>query len=152
MAVDKRELILVQLEAILNGVAELETVVRNRDNLETDELPAAYLFDGDEEADTAIQGRGRLAASPNLITMTPEICIVLKPRHPPQAGMGPELNAWRVSVVKLVMNDSALQALVGANGAVFYKGMVSDMGKDRSMQGQVVLQFAIRYVLRPSDL
>lgn len=148
---DKREEILVRLFAIVDSITDAETRVRNRDQLETDQLPALYLFDGDEESDSRGSGRGRLGASPNLVTMTPELCIALKP-GPGLQTPGTDLNGWRVKIVKLVTLDATLQALAGPNGEVFYRGLVTDLGKDRAMQGQMLLQFGIRYVLRPSGL
>jgi hypothetical protein len=146
---DKREAILQRLIEIAAAVPGVITVVRNQDELSEHARPAIAVFDGDEAADERFDQPAHPGRAPNLIEMTPEILILLG-ALPEQIGTA--LNELRAWLVKAVLMDAQLTALVGANGRVRYVGCSTHLGQGRSMEGSMGVQFALAYVLRPEQL
>ena len=81
--------------------------------------------------------------------MTPEVLILL---GAVARDVGSALNALRAKLVKAVLTDSQLTALVGSNGRVRYAGCSTHLGHGRSMEGFMGVQFVFAYVLRPEQL
>ena len=81
--------------------------------------------------------------------MTPEVLILLG--NTPQT-VGTALNALRASLIKAVLTDAQLSALVGTNGRVRYAGCSTHLGHGRSMEGFMGVHFSFAYVLRPEQL
>ena len=159
MPTDRREAILERLFTILQGIDGANSVTRNRDQLPEDKHPAIALLDGDEEARAETEHRGRLGKSPNRVTMKPEIYVVLEQQKPLNTTVGQELNAFRVAILGAVLNDTTLIGdqrasfgLIGSNGELFHAGCVTDLGKDRTMDGQMLIQLHITYTLNPAEL
>lgn len=146
---DKREQILSAIFDTLQSVDGFETCSRNRDQLPADKRPALILLDGDESAKRDADGRGRVAASPNRIIMTPEVFIVLDTRKPKNESIGQDLNALRAAVLKALLTTSAITDLCEN---VFYTGCITDLAKDRVMDGQVGLAIEYTYLLKPNEL
>jgi hypothetical protein len=147
--VDKREQILQRLVAVAAGVPGIATAIRNRDEISERARPAIAVFDADESADERAEQQGHGGRAPNIVEMTPEVLILL--------GAAPEtvgsaLNALRAKLVKAVLTDSQLIALVGPNGRVRYAGCSTHLGHGRSMEGFMGVHFAFAYVLRPEQL
>jgi hypothetical protein len=147
--VDKREQILQRLVAVAAAVPGIATAVRNRDEISERARPTIAVFDADESADERAEQQGHGGRAPNIIEMTPEVLILL--------GAAPEtvgsaLNALRAKLVKAVLTDSQLIAMVGPNGRVRYAGCSTHLGHGRSMEGFMGVHFAFVYVLRPEQL
>src|ERR1700753_1714667 len=122
---DRREQVLAALFLVLQSVASVKVVVRNRGELPAAIRPAVVLLDGNETArDSPPQERGRLTAAPNLVDMSPEIYVVMDQRE--------------------TKNDRI--------GETKYLGCDTDMASGRSMEGQLFLRFTFTYVLKPSEL
>jgi hypothetical protein len=51
-----------------------------------------------------------------------------------------------------VLTDATLLGLAGPNGFIRYAGCATALAAGRSLEGEMSLAFAIRYVLRPTDL
>lgn len=150
---DRRELILVRLAAILETVPTIVVVVRNRGELPADQRPAIALLDADETARPGVpQSRGRLTAVPCLVDMVPEIYVVMDPREPPNEAIGKDMNTLRVAIVKAIMFDAELAAILGGNGDIRFIGCQTDMASGRTMEGQMHIRMAFTYVLKPSEL
>ncbi len=81
--------------------------------------------------------------------MTPETFILVSKRA---EDIGAELNALRCQLIRRVLTDATLRALVGANGSVRYAGCGTALAMGRSMEGEMAVSFAFRYVLKPSEL
>jgi hypothetical protein len=81
--------------------------------------------------------------------MTPEVLILLG--AVPET-VGSALNALRANLIKAVLTDSQLTAMVGPNGRVRYAGCSTHLGHGRSMEGFMGVHFAFAYVLRPEQL
>lgn len=148
---DKREQILSKLFLALQGVDGVATdaCVRNRDQLPVGKRPAILLLDGDEESRRDADARGRLAASPNRVVLKPEIYIALDSRKPNNENIGQDLNAFRAKVLKAILQDVTVTGLCEN---VFYAGLISDLAKDRTMDGQMGLAIEFTYFLKPAEL
>jgi hypothetical protein len=150
---DRREQVLAALFLVLQSVAGVKVVVRNRGELPAAIRPAVVLLDGNETArDSPPQERGRLTAAPNLVDMSPEIYVVMDQREPKNDRIGEDMNAMRMAILKAIMTDEPLIAVLGSNGDIKYLGCDTDMASGRSMEGQLFLRFTFTYVLKPSEL
>ena len=127
----------------------IATAVRNQDEISERARPAIAVFDADESADEAAERQDHPGRAPNLVVMTPEVLILLGAAP---ESVGSALNALRAKLVKAVLTDAQLIALVGPNGRVRYAGCSTHLGHGRSMEGFMGVQFAFAYVLRPEQL
>lgn len=159
---DRRALILARLGVLLSGVTiELSTgmipvgnYVHNRNELPAELVPGIILLDADEIRDLRfpVNTAGRaLHSGPGMMKMTPEIYIVLDVRKPKNALVGEDLNTARAALINLVLEDATLQTIVG-NGTVVYDGCVTDLARNRTMQGQMGLSFTMSYPFIPGEL
>lgn len=139
---DSREAILARLAVVLDSVTGIKCAARNRASVDRDKRPAAYLYDGDEAAEVE-QKSGR---SPALITMTPEIYIVAGESA---EDIGTKLNTLRGAVLAAVLTDAPLAALAGPHGRVTYAGCATALSRGRTMEGEMGLNIAITYTLKP---
>ncbi len=146
---DRREDILVRLLAVCRTVDGVAKVARNEQVTNDWDFPAVIVLDADEEADEAAFGRGRPARSPNLVTMTPELYVILG--ETPEA-VGSELNRLRARFIKAVLTDAELGGLVGTNGEIRYQACATGLARGRQMIGEMGLVFSFTYVLRPAEL
>jgi hypothetical protein len=147
--VDKREQILMRLVDIASAVPGINTAVRNQDELSERKRPAIAIFDADETADEASERQDHPGRAPNIVVMTPEVMILLGAAP---TTVGSSLNSLRAKLVKAVLTDAQLTALVGTNGHVRYAGCSTHLGHGRSMEGFMGVHFAFAYVLRPEQL
>lgn len=154
---DKRELILDRMFDILNAVPQLldyseHSCFRDRGVLEDDKRPAIVLLDGVENVKNSVERRGRVALSPTVMTLLPQIFVVLKLRKTnTNAGVGPELSAFRLAVINAIGTDKQLIDLCGPNGQISLRRVETDMQSGSTLEGQLRLDFAIDYVLDPSE-
>lgn len=149
---DKREMILARLFAILQSVPNVEHCFRNRAELPDEKRPAIILLDGDETATKQRNDQPSVNAAPNLINVAPEIYVSLKGQKPDNKTVGQDVNTWRRKIIKLILTDAMLVDLVGPNGTITYNGCVTDLRKGHAMNGELGLDFTFAYVLRVSDL
>lgn len=147
---DKREQILARLVLIADGVPGVAEAGRNQTDLTDRQLPAVMVLEGDEQPSPAVvEGRNLPPTAPIRMVMTPELCIIGGDKP---SDLGTVLNTLRAGLIKAVTTDSALIAILGANGAIAYRGLVSDLALGRSMMGRMALRFDITYVVKPTDL
>ena len=104
--------------------------------------------DADEAAEE-MERASRPGHAPQLVVMTPELFVLA---GKPAAEIGTELNAWRRRILRRVLTDGPLLGLAGPNGFVRYAGCATALAAGRSMEGEMSLSFAIRYVLRPVEM
>lgn len=155
---DKREAILERMLETLgtvDGPVVVEgnkSVFRNRVELPPEKLPALVLLDGREEMSLSTSGHGG-AIVPTTFNLQPQVFIVLKPRVDiNNEGIGEELSAWRMRVLKAIIGDESLRGLLGANGEIVYLSSETDMQAGSSLLGYMRLEFQLSYVLDPKDL
>jgi len=146
--IDKREQILTRLFEIMNTVTDFETHARNRGLMDQDMRPAIILLDGSEVVRTASKTDhiGHPKISVMLLTMRPQIFIVLKFKKPQNDGLGEELNAFRIKVMDAIIQDTDLSAIIGSNGNIVYEGCDTDLESGRMVEGQMQIKLAITYV------
>jgi hypothetical protein len=69
--------------------------------------------------------------------------------------LGPLISQYRAAMISAILNDQSLVALVGANGQIIYERMETDMQTGSTvgaLGATVMFQFALTYVLNPSQL
>lgn len=143
---DVREAILARLLVVAASVPNIRTTVRNDVDIPEDKLPAVTVFDGDEETNGAEDRSARLPGRAYVPSMMPEI-VVQELR-----GAGSELSTFRREIVKRVLGDAALIALVGSNGSIRYIGCQTDFGWLREKYNAMNVQFVFRYPLKIEEL
>lgn len=150
---DKRELILVRLLAILETIdIEAGHVYRDRAEFEKEELPALVLLDGSETKAMPSAGRagGRV---PQIMILTPQIFFVPLPtENSLNEGVGEMLSAFRIKIIKAILQDGQLEDLLGSNGYIEYRGTITDMQTGAEVQGQLQMDFAFTYTFDPNKL
>lgn len=149
---DRREQILSRLFDVLKTVPGPVVHVRNRGDLPPDMRPGLTMLDADEQASEKAFNRGRIAAAPNLVVMTPEIYVTLKSQKPSNATTGQDLNTLRAAILKAVLLDRGLQDLVGTNGEIRYDGCITDLARGRDMIGEIGISVSFVYPLNPDEL
>lgn len=145
MSIDRREEVLARLFAILDDIEGRETCVRNRGILDNDKLPALILLDGDETTKTLSGGntRGRTGLSVSLVTMTPQIFVVLKLKKPANELVGQLVNTFRGRILNAIAADEQLKAIIGPNGGMTYDAMETDLKTGSPLEGEAQLNFSI---------
>jgi len=149
---DVREDILARLLEVVASIPNLRSAHRNNVDITEDQLPAAIVFDGDEETADASDATMRPPSRPTLVTMTPEIIIAQQADE-----VGSDITTLRRELIKRVLTDTELNEQIvktgrHGNGAIRYLGCQTDVGWMRSLHGALRAQFAIKYTLKPDDL
>jgi len=150
--IDTREDILARLLEVVATIPNIRSAHRNNVDLTEAHLPAAIVFDGDEETSDADDLSMRPANRPTVVQMTPEIVIVEMSDQ-----VGSDLTVLRRELIKRVLNDVELNEQIvktgrNGNGAIRYLGMQTDVGWMRSLHGALRAQFMFKYALKISDL
>jgi hypothetical protein len=149
---DVREDILVRLLEVVATIPNIRSAQRNNVEIPEDQLPAAIVFDGDEETDAASDLSMRPANRPTIVRMHPEIIIAEQADE-----VGSELTTMRRELIKRVMTDTLLNEQIVktgrfGNGAIRYLGCQTDVGWMRSLHGALRAQFMFKYALKIEDL
>lgn len=142
---DARESILARLVTICGTVTGVQTVIRNGQVTDAAAWPCVIILDADEVAQ---EGEPR-RPGPQLVTMTPEIYVVLE--DTPE-DVGGQLNTLRARLLKAILNDATLKGLTGANGAIRYEGCATGLARGRSMVGEMGVSLSFTYPFIPSKL
>ena len=152
---DQREAILSQYLAIALDVKAaditIKTAIRNRGWRANEDRPAIILLDGDEGGDQLAQTKGRAGMMRTaLVTMRPELYIVLDERRLQNETVGESLNAYRFALSVALAEDVEMASLLGSNGKVVYQGCVTDLKSGSALTGQMRLDFAFTYLFVPA--
>jgi hypothetical protein len=159
--IDRRQLILTRLEALLNsltitlttGTIPAGNFVHNRDQLPKELVPGVILLDADEVKDPRVlPSAGRSLPGTSLMRMTPEIYVVLDVRTPTNKDVSEDLIKARAALLSAVLHDEGLNSITGANGEVVYDGCVTDLARNRTMRGQMGVSFTFTYPLIPGEI
>jgi hypothetical protein len=147
---DKREQILARLLEVVENLSGVVHARRNKDEIPEHQRPAVLIFDADEQA---LEERdAHRAGAPQLVTMTPEILLLLG--GTPES-VGSDLNAFRAKLLKAVLTDDTLKSIIGAdgrNGHIRYVGCATSLGHGRMMEAEMGVSIAFTYVLKPAEL
>lgn len=148
---DVREDILARLLEVVATIPNLRSAQRNNVDIPEDQLPAAIVFDGDEESDGASDVSMKQSHRPYNVQMTPEIVIAEQSDE-----VGSDLTTLRRELIKRVLTDTELNTIAKTgrlgNGAIRYLGCQTDLGWARSLHGALRAQFMFKYTLRPEEL
>ena len=149
---DTREDILARLLEVVASIPNLRSAQRNNVDITEEQLPAAIVFDGDEETDDAQDSGMRPPNRPTLVRMHPEIVIANSSNE-----AGTDLTTLRRELIKRVLSDTELNEQIVktgrfGNGAIRYLGCQNDVGWMRSLHGALRAQFMFKYVLKPDEL
>lgn len=154
MSTDTRELILERILVTAETVPGITTAVRNRQLLSTESRPAIVLLDGDEQPKLSLETRRlRGRAGPmtgQIMTLRPELYILLKEGRPNNETIGAELNAFRIAFLASMWADVTLADLVGPNGNLVYNGCATDLKSGSALSGEMRLDFVVNYLLKPT--
>lgn len=150
--IDVREDILARLLEVVATIPNIRSAHRNNVDITEDQLPAAIVFDGDEETNDLADVSMRPANRPTVVQMTPEIVIVEQADE-----VGSELTTLRRELIKRILTDTELNETIVktgrfGNGAIRYLGCQTDLGWMRSLHGALRAQFMLKYTLKPEDL
>jgi len=159
--VDRREQILLHLFSTLKSVPGFATYWRDRGEVPPEDpetkaplLPAAIMLDGKEQvkvATTLLRSYGT-RVPPMEVTLLPQVWVVLMPaKNVTNVGQGEALSAFRIAILKAIVTDDNLVALLGGNGEIEYRGSETDMQSGSSLLGQMRLDFALTYALNPAE-
>ena len=148
---DVREEVRARLLVVIAGIPSIRATQRNKVVITELQLPAALLFDGDEETEGASDLSSRSSPRPYPTRMTPIISIVQQ-----ADAVGSEMTTFRSQLVKLVLNDTELNQIVNAgrlgNGAIRYLGCSTEFGWGRLTYGVLSLQFLFKYSLKIEEV
>lgn len=153
---DKREDILARILDIALSVKAaditIKTAIRNRGWKSNEERPAIILLDGDEEnaGGAFTSGRGGYLMRPSIVTMRPELYILLDERRLANDTVGQDLNNYRVLFARALATDTQMVSLLGSNGKVVYNGCVTDLKSGSALTGQMRMDFAFTYLFVPT--
>lgn len=146
---DRREQILVRIVEVLKTVTGIDAVYRNNNQPNETHVPAAVLFDADEDvANMPDPEIWRQPNAPQLMTMRPEIYLILGKKF---ENVGTSLNDFRGRIYKALVQDATLYALTGTTGRMRLDSTQTQLATGRAMTGECRLLFSITYVLRASD-
>ena len=143
---DTREAILARLFEVVAAIPGIRFAYRNNTDLTDDQMPAALVLDGEEEASNA-EDMAHPPNSPTTVLMKPEIEIVEQ-----SDNIGSDLTTFRSELMKLVLYDAALKQLTGSNGAIRYAGCETTFGWQQQQYGVLQMRFTFKYSLKPDDL
>lgn len=141
----KREDILARLVVIGAAIEGVVLCARNRDEISDRHKPAIIIMDADEAAVEGAPMRSG-AASPQIISMTPEIYILLSSEP---ATVGTQLNAIQSALLSAILNDETLRTITGTNGSIRYEGCATGLSRGRSMEGEMGVSLTFQYPFKP---
>lgn len=138
------------------GIISPGNYVRNRNELPKEKVPGIILLDADEVRDPRFperDGRGTINNySLGLMKMTPEIYIVLDVRKPNNINVGTDLGIARAAILHAVLTDATLNTIVGSNGGITYDGCITDLARNRKMEGQMGISLTFTYPFIATEL
>lgn len=151
---DRREAILQRLLAVAEAIQDITFVARNRLDLSDRQRPAIVILDSDEVVDAGGPGQGRGPRAPSIVSMTPEILVLLQDNYDRSdaVGIGAALNGIRARLIVAVLTDATLATLTGPNGTIRYEGCATGLSRGRNMEGEMGVSFSFLYPLIISDL
>jgi hypothetical protein len=147
--IDRREQIIARIVLIAGGLPGVKTVERNKTQISERQRPAIVVLDGNEEGAVGEFALGRPAITPKIISMMPEVWLMV---GGPKETVGSALNELRAAVVRAILEDFSLQDFVGETGGYQYQGCVTDLTLGEQSEGLMGLHFAFHYPLRSSEL
>jgi hypothetical protein len=150
----RRELILARLTVVVGGISGIETSGRNLDRVADTKLPAAIVFDGDEDT---VDNPNATGSAPNVAVMTPVVVVSLG--DVPE-NIGTVTNQWLAKVQKAVLFDSEIEMMCSGTASgrrrdrrgARYLNHTNSLHEGRSSQLDLNVFFTVAYPFIPSEL
>ncbi len=144
----RREDILARIVVVIGDMDGIETTARNLDRIADTKLPAAILFDGDEDVFENLRATG---AAPNSVNMTPTVVVSLG--DVPE-NIGTVTNEWLAKVQRAILLDEEIQTLCGKmpNRGARYIGCTTSLQEGRSAEVNLSVHFSLTYPFQPTTL
>ncbi len=144
----RREDILARLAVIVGDLDGVEFSGRNMDRQPDTKLPAAILFDGDEDVFENLRATG---AAPNAVNMMPTVVVSLG--DVPE-NIGTITNEWLGKVQRAILLDETIQTLCGKmpNRGARYIGCTTSLQEGRSAEVNLSVHFSLTYPLQPTTI
>ena len=144
----RREDILARLAVIVGDLDGVEYSGRNMDRQPDTKLPAAILFDGDEDVFENLRATG---AAPNSVNMTPTVVVSLG--DVPE-NVGTVTNEWLAKVQRAILLDETIQTLCGKmpNRGARYIGCTTSLQEGRTSEVTLSVHFSLTYPFQPTAL
>lgn len=148
---DIRKEILDQLAVIGAGITGIVAVGQNVLDVPGLARPALIFMDGTEEVVLERPNSPRRFSQVQLVELTPDIRLL----HRAETGIDARslTSIYRNRLFVAITTDTTLQGILGANGAISYKGMsVPEPNPEAKEQPRVDFTFVFTYPLKISDL
>lgn len=168
--VDRRQDIINELVALLTGllptiiltgtqgtpgVMSPEGFVHNRNQLPKGLVPGIILLDGDDllgPPPPQQSGRAPPQIAPQIMRFKPEIYVVLDERIPNNVNVGEDLSICRQAILSAIWTDKTLISITGPNGRITFDAIVTDLARNRPMEGQMGISPSFYYPLLPGEI
>lgn len=146
---DTREAILARLVAVCEAVPGINVVRRNSKIADETEFPSVIIADADEIAEPPPSEGRRVPPGIQIVTMTPEIFVML---GSDADTVGTAINTLRAAVLKAIMTDDGLATITGSNGRIRYNSCATGLTQGRNMIADMGLSISFTYPLTFSAL
>ncbi|QDW39009.1 hypothetical protein FFI89_018770 [Bradyrhizobium sp. KBS0727] len=146
-SVDKREAVMVRLEAIARDIEDIDIAARNATLMDSVDQRRISVLEGAEEVTEDFGSRH--ASDKGMVIMVPQLLIACGART---RDVGSDLNMIRARLIKAVMTDTELLALTVNRRSIRYAGMDSDLAFAMLMEGRMAVRFRIAVMLDPKAL
>jgi hypothetical protein len=146
---DKRELILVRLLKIAQATFGANRAFRNTEEIPEEARPACLIHDGSEEAAESDPQRPRGRAGVRIVSMTPEIAILL---GDDPDNVGAALNAKRAALMVAIEDDTTLVSYLLNSDGLRYQAWATNLESGRQTEAIGFLSYELTYLLKTSDL
>ncbi len=145
---------MARLALIVGAMDGVEFSGRNMDRVADTKLPAAIVFDGDEDPFENLKATG---GAVNVVNMLPTVVISLG--DVPE-NVGTVTNEWLAKVQRAVLLDVTIDELSGGrsasrripNGGARYAGCTTSLQEGRSAEVNLSIHFSIAYPFQPTEL
>lgn len=119
------------------------TVKRMAVDLHQSERPAIVVNDGDEAIELNKGGK-----APLIVTLRPQLVLIVTDADNPGAA----INKLRAAVLKAVLTDDTLAALLHPHGSIRYVGLEAGIDRGETNEAHMGLNFEVYYRLTPAEL
>lgn len=137
---DLRENIAKRLEVICNTCAPTRRLAVS---LHKSIRPAIVVNDGAESVEQNKGGR-----APMIVKLLPQLILIVQDGDNP----GKAINKLRAAVLKAVLTDTTLNAMLHPHGMIKYTGLENGVDQGETVEAHMALNFEVTYPLAPADL
>lgn len=149
---DRREIMLQRLLAVLQSIPGIKTCERNLDQVAASQRPAIIVIDAHEMVDRgSLLNLTKPTNAPTIVDMSPQIILSLSGTKG-QDDVGTQLNNYRVQILAAVLKDPTMQSLLSPNGTITYEGCGTSIARGGKIEGEMGINLCFHYPLIPEEL